>query len=97
MSKKEFQQAFRDAMEAGKWSQIELAEASGLTRGQISHLANGIHAPSIETLICVCDAMSLTPNDFLGYAKCGTSKERQEANLLRKRIARVVRILQWQL
>lgn len=58
-------ESFRDwllkAMESKGLSQADLARATGLTTGGISHIVNQSRAPSPETLISIAHALEMTP------------------------------------
>ena len=47
----------RDARISRGFSQIELAEAAGITQGEISRIENGRFAPRVETLVKLSHAL----------------------------------------
>lgn len=48
-----------------KLTQEKLAEMTDLANNYISNIENNRSIPSIETLIKLCDALEITPNDLL--------------------------------
>ena len=63
---------------AGK-SQKELAEDLGVTQMSLSHWENNRNAPSINSLIDICNSLGITANDLLD---AGTSENRLSAKEL---------------
>ena len=56
-----------------KLTQEKLAELTDLANNYISNIENGRSIPSLETLVKLCNALEITPNELLlGTAK--TSK-----------------------
>ena len=53
-----------------KWTQGKLAEKTDLSNNYISNIEHNYSIPSIETLMRLCTALDVTPNDIL----LGTSK-----------------------
>lgn len=47
------------------WSQERLAEKSGISNNYVSNIENCYSIPSLETLMKLCDAFQITPNDLL--------------------------------
>ena len=47
------------------WSQERLAEKSGISNNCVSNIENCYSIPSLETLMKLCDAFQITPNDLL--------------------------------
>jgi transcriptional regulator with XRE-family HTH domain len=50
-------------------SQEKLAELSGLARNTIARLESGQRMPSLETFVCVADAMGVEPYKLLKFAR----------------------------
>lgn len=48
-----------------KLTQEKLAEKTGLANNYISNIENNRSIPSIETLVKLCDALDITPNEVL--------------------------------
>ncbi|MDR1628773.1 MAG: helix-turn-helix domain-containing protein [Oscillospiraceae bacterium] len=48
-----------------KLTQEKLAEKTNLANNYISNIENGRSIPSLETLIKLCEALEITPNDLL--------------------------------
>ena len=46
-------------------SQENLAESSGITPTNLSHIERGKTKGSIETIVAIANALGVTPNDFL--------------------------------
>lgn len=59
-----------------RWTQEKLAERADLSNNYISNIENNYSIPSLETLMKICVALEVTPNDLL----LGSSV--QEANYL---------------
>lgn len=51
-------------------SQEELAERAGICQQFLSRLERGQSVPSLETIMALCDAMSIEPNNLL--TRCAT-------------------------
>lgn len=49
--------------------QTHVADRIGITRSQMSNMEAGRSWVGIETLDALCEALSATPNDLLGYGK----------------------------
>lgn len=47
------------------YTQFELAEKTNLSTVHISHIENGKVKMSIDTFICMCNVLKVTPNDIL--------------------------------
>jgi transcriptional regulator with XRE-family HTH domain len=47
--------------------QSEVAELIGISQGQYSKIERGIHSPSFNKLVEICDYLGVTPNDLLDY------------------------------
>ena len=46
-------------------TQAGLAEKTDLTNNHISNIENSHSIPSLETLVKICEALKITPNDLL--------------------------------
>ncbi len=53
------------ARKAKGLTQEKLAEQTGLANNYISNIENNRSIPSLETLIKLCEALAITPNDLL--------------------------------
>lgn len=53
------------------WTQGKLAEKADLSNNYLSNIENNRSIPSIETLVRLCVALDVTPNDILA----GSSRE----------------------
>ena len=47
------------------WTQERLAEKTNLANNYISNIENNRSIPSLETLVKLCEALGVTPNDLL--------------------------------
>lgn len=54
-------------------SQVELANAAGLSRGEISHLETGRRQPLATTLRRLCVALECQPADLLTHSRLAPS------------------------
>lgn len=48
-----------------KMTQEELASVSDVSTSYIGHIERGIKRCSLETLICICNALNILPNELL--------------------------------
>lgn len=48
-------------------SQLELANKSGLTAAAVSRYCSGARTPNLESLLAICEALDVSPNDMLGW------------------------------
>ena len=48
-----------------KWTQEKLGEKTDLSNNYISNIENNYSIPSLETLMKICIALEVTPNDLL--------------------------------
>lgn len=62
-----FSANLRHYMEDRRMNQRKLAEAAGLTEASVSRYLNAERIPSLDTLLDLCDALNVTPNDLTGY------------------------------
>lgn len=81
-------------MQEMKISQFDLAERSGLTPSAISYFINGKREPSVGSLLSICVALNLTPNDVLGFHSPKKVKTETEITKLRAKINRAMEILE---
>ncbi|MFW5876119.1 MAG: helix-turn-helix domain-containing protein [Myxococcota bacterium] len=58
-----------------KLSQAALAERVDVSVELISRIERARCLPSLSTLVRLCDALSLTPNELLGYEAPATERE----------------------
>ena len=65
-------------------TQERLAEKTDLTNNYISNIENGRSIPSLETLMKLCDALEVTPNEILLGAS--VSSERYMSDELQQKI-----------
>ena len=49
-------------------TQEQLAEAAGISASFLGHIERGTRVLSVDTLLCLCRALHVTPNDLLGVA-----------------------------
>ena len=64
-----FSANLRHYMEERGMSQHQLAEAADLEDATVSRYLNGTREPKISTVLELCDALSVTPNDLTGYGE----------------------------
>lgn len=48
-------------------SDAEVARRLGLAQGRYSNYANGVREPDFATFIRICNELSITPNEVLGF------------------------------
>lgn len=60
-------QVLRETRKRRKLSQEELAHRAGLDRTYISMLELGDNSPTLNTLICLCDALQVTLTEFAAH------------------------------
>lgn len=60
-----FGQKVRQARRAARCTQAELARRVGLTSAFIGHIERGSRVVSIETLVLLCRALSISPESLL--------------------------------
>lgn len=65
----EFKDMFRYLRKREGFTQVELAEGLGLSKGMISMLENGERRPSYETLEAIADFFNVDMNFLLGHDK----------------------------
>lgn len=59
-------------------SQVELANAAGLSRGEISHLETGKRQPLATTLRRLCVALECDPEDLLTHGHAVRRETRED-------------------
>jgi len=50
------------------WTQDQLAERAGLSKQFIGNIECGRAIPSLKTVLSLCDALEVTPNDLLTHS-----------------------------
>ena len=65
MKKLEFSDRLRAITKRYGWSQVELGSRTGFSQSFISALFSGTKQPSLDTLMTLCSALGVTPNDLL--------------------------------
>ena len=50
------------------WTQEQLAERAGLSKQFVCNIECGRTIPSLKTVLSLCDALNVTPNDLLHHA-----------------------------
>jgi len=50
------------------WTQEQLAEKAGLSKQFVGNIECGRAIPSLKTVLSLCDALNVTPNDLLSLA-----------------------------
>lgn len=68
----------QDARESHKILQVELCEATGLTKNHISAVERGVSKASIRMLLGYCERIGITPNEILGYDEIDLIPELRE-------------------
>ena len=63
-----FQARLRAARDRWDWTQHQLAEAAGLSRGTISHYESGVSTPSLRNFDLLVSALGVSPDYLLGYS-----------------------------
>ena len=70
----------RHYMEERGMNQRQLAEAAGLKEATVSRYLNGQREPKVSTLLTLCSALEVTPNDLTGiYSEPGLAELEHEA------------------
>lgn len=64
-----FGQALRTRREAERLTQLDLAEEAGLSESYISQLERGLHAPSLEAIDALAQALGTTATDLVAEAE----------------------------
>lgn len=65
MDYKALGQRIRQQRKMMKMTQEELASVSDVSTSYIGHIERGIKHCSLETLICICNALDIPPNSLL--------------------------------
>ncbi len=65
MNKKQIGRNIKDLRKEQRMTQIELAERAGISTIHLSHIETGSVNMSLDTLLCICQALTVTPNDIL--------------------------------
>ncbi len=50
------------------WTQDQLAERAGISKQFVSNIERGKTIPSLLTVLSLCDALDVTPNDLLHHS-----------------------------
>ena len=66
-------QRVRSQRRAEGLTQSELAERVGISASFLGHIERGTRVLSLETLMALCMALSVTPNDLLGMEHASIS------------------------
>lgn len=74
-------------------TQAFLAERSGLTQAAISQLVSGDREPTLSTLLKICSALSVTPNDLLAFHSEKHVQMKNEICQLKRKIDRAIELL----
>lgn len=88
-----FNEELESALCQREITQVRFAEMSGLTPAAISQLISGIRQPTMPTMIRICTALDLTPNDLLGFnpkTKITMQKEISDLKWKLKQVRRLV-------
>ncbi len=59
-------QRIRQGREAKDWTQPELGVKVGASKSNLSQWENGSHMPDLKSLLALCGALGVSPNDLLG-------------------------------
>lgn len=59
-------------------TQSEVAEVAGLSDRTYADIERGTVNMKIETLLCICEALRITPDDVLTTENAATARRRQE-------------------
>ena len=88
-----FSSSLEILLQERKMSQAKLAEESGLTPSAICQFISEEREPTCRTLIKICSALSITPNDILGFHS-GTNKDLSKENsYLKHKIKTAMKVL----
>ncbi|QQR39055.1 helix-turn-helix domain-containing protein [Devosia rhizoryzae] len=66
------------------WTQAELADRARLSVVTISKLEQGKNLPTFEVLVGLCEALSISPNELIGWKPQGSAPG---ASLMSERLA----------
>ena len=66
MDYKAFGQRVRNLRRLAMLTQAELAERAGISASFLGHVERGTRVLSVETLVALCQALGVTPNELLG-------------------------------
>ncbi len=73
---KDLGKKIRDIRKSQGKSEKDIAKSIGISQGQYSKIEHGVHRPSFDKLVTICDYFGVTPNDLLNY-KAITDEERE--------------------
>ena len=65
----------RDYRAKARLTQEQFAELIGISFKHYSQIERGSNGMSIKTMVKICDALGLTPDQLLGYAKPEAASE----------------------
>lgn len=68
-------QRVRALRRAAKLTQEELAKQAGISASFLGHIERGSRVLSVETLLALCGALSVTPNELLGMEYAALSAD----------------------
>ena len=58
---KQIAQRLREEREKQRISQIDLAFKAGLSQNQVNYIETGKRTPNLHTLLCICNALQISP------------------------------------
>ena len=47
------------------WTQAQLAEQAGVSKGTVEHIERGDSGTRLESILRICEALNVTPNDIV--------------------------------
>ena len=65
MNQKQIGRNIKDLRKEQHMTQAELAERANISAIHLSHIETGTVNMSLDTLLCLCNALTVTPNDIL--------------------------------
>ena len=65
MNQKQIGKNIKDLRKEQHMTQSELAELANISAIHLSHIETGTVNMSLDTLLCLCKALTVTPNDIL--------------------------------
>lgn len=65
MNQKQIGKNIKDLRKEQHMTQGELAERANISTIHLSHIETGTVNMSLDTLLCLCNALTVTPNDIL--------------------------------
>lgn len=67
MKKLRFAENLKNELKINRMSQESLAKRLGTTQATVSRWTTGEYAPDFETLFLICEILSVSPNELLGW------------------------------